>query len=80
MELNNYLSCLKIDFDVQGIYMTVLKYTFGCCYLRGGQRPPEGPEGPPSPPQELEGGEQSAPELLVLHIGNLLIMLGQVTL
>ena len=37
-----------------------MKYTFRCCYLRGGRRPSAGPERPPSPLQELEGGAQSA--------------------
>ena len=51
----------------KGVQTTVLKYTFGCCYLGGGRRlkegtkGPRGPEGPLSTLQELEGGARSAP-------------------
>ena len=58
MELKNYCT-------------TVLRCTFRCCYLRGGQRPPEGPEGPPSPPHELEGGARSAPTSSIIYVSEL---------
>ena len=46
--------------------MTVLNYTIGWCYLRGGQRTPDGPEGPPILLQELERVAQTC-SISIIH-------------